>query len=743
MNNDLCINWNINATEIIDSAQNIIKKSIENNNILSKMNISDEKSAQKFIHILSDDMTEIQIFQSVCGFLQNVSPNYEIQKSSLISDLNLVNHTHNLNLNKDIYNKILEVKKFLSNQTDIQYVEKLIENYNRNGIQLNDERKEVILKIRHEISKLENAIINHINNSENRIVEFNIEDLKGIPKHIIKNFDVKNNKVSFNLNKNNFNLIMKFIDNSEIRMKTETIYSTNYLPIIDHLAKIIILRDKHAKILGFDCHSDFKSSNQMTRNSENIKNFLIELLQKINCRYDKEVETIYKIMKKMDGENTTINTWDLPYYLNKWKQEYGVNENMLKEYFELRSTMKKIFNIYEKLFDIKFKKIKHSKHSTWHPNVDLISIENKKKENIGYLYLDLYHRDGKYNQTRCFCLQPPCHFPINKGKPMKPTIALVSSFYFNCDKTILLTFHEVISIFHELAHVIHHVTGKTKYILFSGINVEKDFIETPAQILDLFCWEKDTIKELSCHYQTKDKLNDDIIDKIIKLKNLEIGLYYKRHIITSLFDQIIYSSDNFIDTCEDFLKKGNMNDLKNFFHSFYAKLFNEIMNDSKIKLNENCTFPIDWIHSLTNYNDAQCYSPIWSRVMSSDVFNEKLKNKSFNKNIGLEMIDKIFKYGGSKPSYEMICDYLGRKPAIDGFISMHNLETDVEYSFFLKTEQISGKKNEQSNQTDNLTNPFEYQKQTIDQITNKQTENEETYSASNKFSEINESSIPF
>ena len=198
-----------------------------------------------------------------------------------------------------------------------------------------------------------------------------------------------------------------------------------------------------------------------------------------------------------------------------------------------------------------------------------------------------------------------------------------------------------------------------------------------------------------------------------------------------------FRSNNFVDTCEDLLKKGDVKELQSLFHNLHQQLFDEIIKDGKVKLNPYCIFPIDWLHTLVNSSDAECYSPIWSRVMSSDIYNERIKNKSLNKNIGCEIIDKIFKQGGLKPSYDMICDYIGRKPAIDGFISMHSLDTDVEYSFFLKTENLNKNEIIKSDHS-----PFEYYKQTIGEETQLKDESE-VESQSNKFSEINESSVQF
>ena len=207
----------------------------------------------------------------------------------------------------------------------------------------------------------------------------------------------------------------------------------------------------------------------------------------------------------------------------------------------------------------------------------------------------------------------------------------------------------------------------------------------------------------------------------------------------SLFDQIIYSSDEFINSCEKILNNNSDdNQLISLLFNINQKMYNEIManNDKyKINLNQDVILPTDWIHSL--HNDSQYYSSIWSRVLSSDMYNEKIKNKTLDKQIGLELKESILKHGGTKPAYDMVCDYMKRKPAIDGFITMHDLDTEVEYSFFLTTEQIKTPLQQKIINNTNNTKPIVQNNKT--NKTNNSSDDEFT----NRFSEINESSVNF
>lgn len=739
INNINNIKWNMTPDEIINKTNELIYKSVKISNKITKVKVNNE-GINIILSMLSNDLNEFNMFHSICGFLQFISPNDKIRKASYAADLLLSEYVNKFNQRKDIYSKLVAIKQFNHNNkflddVDIAFIDKLVLNFERNGIDLSDDKKQLLLTINQEISKLENAILECVSKCENTCITLNMNELQGVPINIINTYEkIQNKSETFRIqfNRINYSILMKYIDNSNLRKIIETNYSTKYNDVLNYLFKLVVLKDKRAKLLSYKCHSDYKAHIQMTKNSDNIKNFLSELMSKLDFRYRKEMDTMIKLA------HGNINSWDVQYYITKWKHEYGIDENMLREYFELNNTIKEILLIYENIFNIKFVKSnnKSKLYELWHDEVDTYYIESNNKI-IGCLFMDLYMRNGKYKQTRCFCLQPATLTQI-------PMICLASSFVRSPTGEIctLINFHDAISLFHEIAHVLHHTFGKTKYSIFSGINVEIDFVETPAQLLDLLCWEKHIIKQLSKHYITGNQLSEKIIDKIIKLKNLDLGIYYKKNILVALFDQVMYSSDKFIDTCENILKTNDTEQQSFLISNLYDQLHDEIMTSSdknpkyKIQLNKNIGLPIEWLNSVS-ISDSQYYSSIWSRVLSSDMYNEEIKGKTLNSNIGLKLRDTILQFGGTKPAYEMICDYMQRKPAIDGFISMYDLDTDMEYSFFLNTDQIKNDINPNMN-TNNE------QKKLQHTLVNKNKYNyDDDYldSVSNRFSEINESSV--
>lgn len=746
------INWNITSQELINETNNLIKKSTIINNDLAKYSFT-KQNLKDFLNKLADDISEVEFFHSFCGFIQFISPEPKTRKASMLADLMLSKYVNELNMRNDLYEKITEFLKIAEKEniiddSDKRFLNKLISTYQRNGITLDSHKRQELLKIRQEITNLENSIIKYYSLNENKQYSFKEEELNGLPDYFFKNInknDIDNKTYMISLNKLNYNSMMKYIEKDYVRKKIEVLYSDKFKDSIEPIINGVILKDKHAKLLSYASHSDYKAHNQMIKSSDNIKNFLTDLIERLDYRYKKEIDSI-----SSSNNCKVINSYDIPFFLNKWKIEYGVNDNTIREYFEYNNTIKMIIKIYESLFNIKFKII-NSVENIWHCDVIIYKIQdlnNNSTTNIGILYLDLLSREGKYKQTRCFCLRSGCYYPCNKERFQTPIASIVASLGSNNNvenklKSLLLTHQEVISIFHEFGHAMHHIFGKTKYIIFSGTKVELDFIETPAQVLDLLCWEKNTLKLLSCHFQTKKQLPDEIINKLIKIKNLDVGLHYKKHILLSLFDQMVYSSESFINLCN---KTNQKEELAYLLTNLYKKIFNETMISNcktdkyKINLNSNLILPVEWLQTLCG-NDAQYYCYTWSRVLSADIFNEKFKGKPIDKKIGEEFRKNILNYGGSKDSYKIVCDYLKRKPEINGFLNMFDLDTDAEYSFFLASDKINSTTHKTCN-NNSLTTKKGVNFNIIKESKYKKDSEEDCIeSISNKFSEINESSI--
>ncbi len=646
IDNDFIFHWN--NKNILPITVSIIEKSINNNNIIANHKIENKNDVNKIISLIADDITICQSLHSICNFMQYINVN---TKNSIKAEILISNHEKTLNLRNDIYNKLQEIKSFKKvklTHEDEQFIDELIKCYKASGIELTKKNKELLQKINTEISNTEMIIEKHIHESENNMLNIEYDNLNGMPLHIINTFEnIDCDNVKFKLDKLNYNLCLTYIQNNKVRNNIEYLYSKDkYEPIIGQIGKLFVLRDKRAKLLSFTNHSDYILSQQMCKNSEQVQTFLKKILDKLKL-FDKK-------------NNNTKNILDISFHLNKWKKDNGLDNDIIKEYFEIKDVISKIIKIYELIFDVKFIKLNNA--SVWCNDL-LVYCIMSNDTNIGYLYLDLFNREGKYKQIRCFCLQSGCMYPILSDKYLKPIISLCASFGKFTNGITLINFGEVASIFHEFGYVMHHIFGKTKYIIFSGINVEEDFMETPAQILELLCYEPFVIKYLSNHYCKKTMMSDILIEKIIQYKNLEDNLNYKKNILLSYYDQIIYSSSSFINLCETSINENKKKQIQPALKILYDKLYNEILNKKS-----TLPLPKEFMEIIIG-SDSKYYNYLWSKMLATDLFNSNIKGKQIDSLIGLKMKNCIFKHGGTKTSYEMCALYLGKE------ISM---ETDSE-----------------------------------------------------------------
>lgn len=706
MEKNIWIHWNMDSKDIANETIKLINKSINVNKCFLKDKLENKDDFYNSLCRLSNDMNEFSNFHSMCNFLQYVSPDKKIRKFCHLADIKLTNYTEKLNSNENLFRKIVDLFNF-GNKNDIlddddrKFFDLVINGYKKNGVNLKDNEKILLLKIKEEISKIEKTLIMNFE-KDNEVVNLTSDEILGLPKNIINLFPIiSQNPIKYGIimTKSNYIMCMKYIENDTVRKNLEFIYNTKLINYLDDILRLFILRHKQALILGYNNYSELKIEGQITNSSEDVKKFLNDLLKRINSHFEKELETIKKFKKNdLDiptYEQVNINSWDIYYYITKWKKQYGLNEKNIREYFPIRHVLTSTMKIYQKLFNVKFIYIKDN--ITWNKDVFLYAVHNMNNNYvIGYFYLDLYKRNGKSNQMRCFSLQSTSYDMVGKHYRL-PISALVASF----DKPtknnfVLLSHNEVVNFFHEFAHIMHQMFGKTKYNLTSGSNTQEDFIEIPAQVLENLCWDKQILKILSCHYKYKIPLNDETINKLIKIRNLNIGITYKKYIFLSVYDQLVHSSDQFLKSAEEILNIENENvrykNITDVITNFYQKLYHRIMNSNmeiSINSNEGIFMPFSWINIICG--NALYYSNILSKINSADIYLEKFHKKNLVYAVS-EFKEKILSKGGLV-SKQIIKNYLERDVNINNFFKLHNLTIENNLSFFLNTDQIDKNSN--------------------------------------------------
>lgn len=543
-----------------------------------------------------------------------------------------------------------------------RFVDRLLREFKRNGLHLSEEKRDEIKKIKERMSEIEIKFNKNLG-EENTILLFTKEELEGLTDDFLTGLEKdENGKYKVTLKYPHYFPLMKKCSVEETRKTTEFHFNSRAIKENTQiLEELVASRQKLADILGYPNHAAYITEVRMSKSDTIVKKFLEELNGRLTPLAEKEMAVLLALKKeemekKGKAFDNQINAWDFRYYSSMVEErDYGVDQNVVKDYFPLEHVTKALLELYQLLLGLKFEKVTGDLAAeVWHPDVELFRVfdaVSDEKPLLGYFYLDLHPREGKYGHAACFGLQAGCVLPDGSRQPA--IAAMVANFTKPLpDKPSLLLHDEVETYFHEFGHVMHQICTKANISYFSGTNVERDFVEAPSQMLENWVWEKDVLLKLSSHYKDHTPLPDEIITKLIKSKNVNCGLLNKRQILLATFDQTIHTS-------------GTSNTAE-----VYARLSKEILG---IPATPGTNMAANFGHLAGGY-DAQYYGYLWSEVYSMDMFYSRfLKEGVLNPKVGLEYRTFILAPGGTVDGAQMLRNFLGRDPQQDAFLKSKGL----------------------------------------------------------------------
>jgi metallopeptidase MepB len=517
----------------------------------------------------------------ILGFYQSVSTDQSLRDASTEAEKLMDEAYIEASMREDVFNLVDAVlKKGEKLDPESQrLLEKEHKGYVRNGLNIPaGPKRDRFKEIKKRLSELGIAFSKNLN-EEKGGNWFTAEELKGVPEDVLSLLKKEGD---------NYFLTYKYPDlfpslmygvNSKTR-QTITIGNENKCnQNVPLFREAIILRDEAARLLGYPNHAAFRIEDKMAKTPKTVDDFLGDLRSRLSQGGLDEIEKLKKIKKedvesrgeKFDGH---YYLWDHRFYDRLMgEKDYQLDQQLIAEYFPLGSTITGMLEIFEHLFGLHFVEIVGKDRDSvspsgkgndivWHEEVQVFSVWDDEGEGsgfVGYLYLDLFPRDGKYSHAANFNLQPG--FIQEDGSRRFPATALVCNFPKpTAKKPSLLKHDEVTTLFHELGHGIHDLVSKTHYARFHGTNTVRDFVEAPSQMLENWCWTPSQLKSLSKHYSTispeydeawkeasskntskpEEQIPDDLIQKLIKTKNLNGALFNLRQLHFGIFDMTIH-----------------------------------------------------------------------------------------------------------------------------------------------------------------------------------------------------------
>jgi len=567
-----------------------------------------------------------------------------------------------MSMRKDVFDNIVAFSesseaKQLSPELE-RYVKKTIREGKRNGLHLPEDKREEIKTIKKRMSELSVNFQKNLNEDTTHLY-FDPKELAGVPEDLVNSLEKnEDGKVKVTMQYPHFFPVTRKCKVPETRFLVEkTFQSVCMKENTGILEEIIQLRIKQAALLGYPSHAAYVQEMRMAKTPETVESFLEELAVKLQPLWAKEREVMLKLKEEEANElnfefNGKLDYWDFRYYMSMVEEKhYAVDQEKLKEYFPVDVVTAGLMDIYQRILGLKFTKLDNPE--VWHEDVEMYQVNDAKTgENIGYFFLDLYPRDGKYGHACMVQLQQGCL--DSNGERQKSVVAMICNFSKpTADKPSLLDHNEVETYFHEFGHVMHGICSTASTSKFFGTHVERDFVEAPSQMLENWVWMEESLKLMSKHYKDGSAIPKEMLSKLIASKNANAGAINLRQIYLATFDQQLHTRDKAADTM-----------------SLGSELYKKILGFETIP---DTNFAARFGHIAGGY-DAQYYGYMWSEVYCQDMFESRFaKEGVLNAATGQDYRNMILAPGGSKDGLDLLTQFLGREPNQEAFLKSKGL----------------------------------------------------------------------
>jgi len=573
----------------------------------------------------------------------------------------------NLSQDESLYKKYQSLKnsEVFNSLTPSQkrIIENVLREFKLGGAELNEKDKKKFKVIQEKLAKLSTQFEENILDATNEFSIFvnDLDELRGIPEENIKKAlaEAKEDKkegYKFTLHFPSYLPVMQYADNRILREKLYHAYATRASelasPKFDNtklIEEILELRYESSKLLGFKNFTEMSLITKMAKSSEEVIGFLIDLANKAKPFALKDMDELKSFSKTLNIEK--LEAWDIAYISEKLRQaKYSFSENEVKQYFPEHRVLKGLFKVVETIFKLKITK---SDAPTWHNDVSFYSIKNKNDELVGQFYLDLYARNHK--RGGAWMDEAISRYKNSLGSS-HPVAFLTCNFSSPSEsKAALFSHDDVITLFHEFGHGLHHMLTTVDDYSISGIKgVEWDAVELPSQFMENFCWEWDVIKHMTEHIDNKNPLPKALFDKMIQAKNFQSGMQTLRQIEFALFDIRLHT---------EYSDQNKINPIK-----LLETIRDEIAVVRPPSWNR---FPNSFSHIFAGGYAAGYYSYKWAEVLASDAFSLFEEQGILSSHAGQKFQDEVLSKGGSRPAMESFVAFRGREPSVDALLR-HN-----------------------------------------------------------------------
>lgn len=555
-----------------------------------------------------------------------------------------------------------------------------IRDFQLGGAELSDELKPVFANISENLADLTKTFSDHVLDATDAFVHVVTDplELQGLPEDVLqaaKQFAVEKqlHGWAFNLQFPSYFPVQQLADHRPLRQRMYEAYVTrasdlapayaNADPAWDNtqiMLEILKLRHQEAQMLGYPNYASLSLVPKMAGSVDEVRQFLAEFAARARPSALEDLKELQVFAAKELGLSQ-LESWDIAYASEKLKQaKYLFSEQEVKSYFPIDQVLTGLFEVIQTVLQVK---IEPAHLPIWHPDVRSYSVHNEKNQLIAHFYLDAYARSGK--RGGAWMDDARGRMKNANGNIQTPVAYLVCNFpapNTPSDGTVrpaTISHDDVITLFHEFGHGLHHMLTQINTLGVSGINgVEWDAVELPSQFMENFCWDFEVIQKLSRHIDTNQPLPEALFKKMLAAKNFQNGLFTLRQILLSSLDWELHSSFQ--------ADQASPTDI--------LKLSVEL--NQKIHVQAQADFsrwPNTFSHIFAGGYAAGYYSYKWAEVLSADAFaafEEALPTfgSILNPEVGIKYRENILEVGGTRSAATSFQAFRGRPPSIDALL---------------------------------------------------------------------------
>ncbi|HKJ09335.1 MAG TPA: M3 family metallopeptidase, partial [Gammaproteobacteria bacterium] len=451
--------------------------------------------------------------------------------------------------------------------------------------------------------------------------------------------------------------VLTYADNRDLRREVYTAYVTrasdegpnagqwDNTPVME---RILALRHEAARLLGYANYAERSLATKMARSTDQVMGFLNDLAARALPMAKQDLEEVRAFARDNHGV-TELESWDVAYYSEKLRQhKYAISQEELKPYFPEHRVLDGMFAVVERLYGLNIRR--EEGVDVWHPDVRFYTIRDGKGAVRGQFFLDLYARPKK----RGGAWMDECISRRRRGDALQVPVA-----YLTCnfappigDDPALFTHDEVLTLFHEFGHGLHHMLTQVDHPSVAGIGgVAWDAVELPSQFMENWCWEREALDLIAGHYRTGEALPEALYHRMLAARNFQSAMQMVRQLEFSIFDFRLHLE-------YDPARGGRV-----------YQILDEVREQVAVMRPPSFNrFPHSFSHIFAGGYAAGYYSYKWAEVLSADAFSAFEETGIFDRGTGERFLASILEQGGSRDPMELFVEFRGREPTIDALL---------------------------------------------------------------------------